>query len=130
MSVAILLVTHNNIASSMMEIASSVVNDTPVNYAYVEIPMDAPVDDMATEIETRINQLDTSNGLLVITDMYGGTPSNIAKQFTTGENTRMISGLNLPMLIRTMNYRDLPLSELTEKIAAGGQQSIKLHEDT
>jgi len=119
MSVAVLLITHNKIATSMMDIATSILNDTPANYACVEIPMDAPVKTMVSKIEDNINQLDTSNGILLVTDMYGGTPSNIAKKFATDKNTRMISGLNLPMLVKIMNYRDLPLAELTKKIVTG-----------
>lgn len=129
MSVALLLISHNKVATSLMDIAASIMNDPPTNYACVEIPMDAQVDSMAAQIDNNINQLDTSDGILILTDMYGGTPSNIAEKFATNENTRMISGMNLPMLIRAMNYRDLPLVELTEKIINGGQQSIRLYED-
>lgn len=114
----------------MMEIASSIVNDNPSNYACMEIPMDAPVDNMVSSIEHKISQLDTSDGILILTDMYGGTPSNIAERFSGNSNTHMISGLNLPMLVRIMNYRELPLDELTEKTVSGGQQSIKLREET
>lgn len=129
MSVALLLVSHNKVATSLMEVAASIMNDPPTNYACVEIPMDAQVDNMVTKIDNNISQLDTSDGILIITDMYGGTPSNIAEKFAGSKNTRMISGMNLPMLIRAMNYRDLPFVELTEKIVSGGQQSIRLYED-
>ena len=129
MSAALLLITHNKVAASLMEITASIIHTTPVNCACVEVPMDAEVDIMQLKIEGAINQLDTSDGILILTDMYGGTPSNIAKQFAAGNNTRLVSGLNLPMLVRIMNYRDLPLTELTEKAVSGGQQGIRLYED-
>jgi len=127
MSVALLLVTHKNIAGSLIEVASSIVNNAPENFACIEVPMDTPIDAMETTINDQLKQLDRNEGMLILTDMYGGTPSNIANKFLQQKDTRLISGLNLPMLIRIMNYRDLPLTELSEKILSGGKQSITLH---
>lgn len=127
MSVALLLVTHKKIASSLIEVASSIVNDSPDNFACIEVPMDSPVDTMEAEINDQLNQLDRNDGMLILTDMYGGTPSNIAKKFLHQKDTHFISGLNLPMLVKIMNYRDLPLTELSEKVLSGGAQGIVLH---
>jgi len=127
MSVALLFVTHKNIAGSLIEVASSIVNNAPENFACIEVPMDTPTDAMETTISRQLEQLDRNEGMLILTDMYGGTPSNIANKFLRQKNTRLISGLNLPMLVRIMNYRDLPLTELSEKTLSGGKQSITLH---
>lgn len=129
MSVALLLVTHKKIATSLIEVASSIVNDTPENFACVEIPMDIPTEAMETVINDNLDQLDQTEGTLILTDMYGGTPSNIAKKFAQQKNTRLISGLNLPMLVKIMNYRNLPLTELSKKTLSGGKQSISLHKE-
>ncbi len=127
MSVALLLVTHKKIASSLIEVASSIVNNAPENFACIEVPMDTSTETMETTISNQLEQLDRNEGMLILTDMYGGTPSNIANKFLQQKNTCLISGLNLPMLVRIMNYRDLPLTELSEKILSGGKQSITLH---
>jgi PTS system ascorbate-specific IIA component len=129
MSVALLLITHKKIASSLINVASSIVSDTPDNFACIEVPMDAPIDTMEAEINDKLAQLDRSDGTLILTDLYGGTPSNIAKKFLQQENTHFVCGLNLPMLVKIMNYRDLPLSELSEKVLAGGKQSIELKKE-
>jgi PTS system ascorbate-specific IIA component len=129
MSVALLLVTHKKIASSLVEVASSIVNDAPENLACIEVPMDAPTETMEATIDDKLDQLDQSEGMLILTDTYGGTPSNIANKFAHQKKTCLISGLNLPMLLKIMNYRDLPLAELSEKIISGGKQSIARHED-
>lgn len=129
MSVALLLVTHKKIASSLIEVASSIVNDTPDNFACVEVPMDASPESMESVISDKLNQLDQTDGTLILTDMYGSTPSNIARKFAQRKNTRLVSGLNLPMLVKIMNYRDLPLAELSEKTLSGGKQSISLYEE-
>ena len=127
MSVALLLITHKKIASSLVEVASSIVNDAPENFACIEVPMDTPTDTMETKISNQLNQLDRNEGMLILTDMYGGTPSNIANKFLQQKDTHLISGLNLPMLVKIMNYRNLPLAELSEKVLSGGKQCIELH---
>jgi len=129
MSVALLLVTHKKIATSLIECASNIVNDAPDNFAFVEVPMDIPTDSIESEISDKLDTLDRSDGTLILTDLYGGTPSNVASKFAQLNDTRFVSGLNLPMLVKIMNYRDLPLDELTEKILGGGKQSILLHEE-
>ena len=128
MSVAILLITHQRIASSLLDVASTIVNDSPTNIDHIEIPMDAPLTDMEKAIHFKLNQLDLQDGVLILTDMYGGTPSNLANKFINLVNTKMVSGLNLPMMIKIMNYRNLPLDELTDKALSGGKDSICLHE--
>ena len=128
MSVALLLITHNKIASSLIEVASSVVNNVPENISYVEVPMDTPIGTIEATIKDKLDKLDKNDGTLILTDMYGGTPCNVAVKFSNQNNTRLISGLNLPMLIRIMNYRNLPLDELSEKTLSGGKQSISIYE--
>ena len=127
MSVTLLLVSHKGIASNLLETAFSIVNDRPANISYVEVPMDAPVDSMKNDIKKQLDQLDQSDEVLILTDIYGGTPSNIASCFISSKNTRLISGLNLAMIIKAINYRNLPLTELIEKIISGGRQSIEQH---
>lgn len=129
MSVALLLITHKKIASSLIEIASSIVNDAPDNIACVEVPMDASVETVASAISDELSRLDQDDGTLILTDMYGGTPSNIANKFTQQNNVCMITGLNLPMLVKIMNYRDLPLNDLSEETLNGGKKSITLFTD-
>jgi len=66
------------------------------------------------------------SGVLVLTDMYGSTPSNIANSFKQQTDIQVIAGVNLPMFIRILNYPDLSLSEMTEKALSGGHDGIIL----
>jgi len=129
MSVALLLVSHNGIASNLLNTASSIVNDRPTNIAYVEVPMDASVDTIKLNIQKKLEQFDQSKEVLILTDIYGATPSNIASCFISNKNIQLVSGLNLAMIIKAINYRSLPLTELVEKIIQGGRQSIAQHTD-
>lgn len=124
MSVALLLVTHKNIGPDMLAITSSILNEELNNTACVEIPMDADPGKMTQSVDAALALLSTENGVLILTDSYGSTPSNIANEFLCEENTALVSGLNLPMLIRVMNYRSLPLTELRDAAIEGGRNGI------
>jgi len=124
MSVALLLVTHKNIGNDMLMITSSILNDELKNTTCVEIPMDADIDGMKQQIANALSTLSTDEGVLILTDSYGSTPCNIANEFLDSKNRALVSGLNLPMLIRVMNYRTLPVEELKEVAIEGGKHGI------
>jgi PTS system ascorbate-specific IIA component len=124
MSVALLLVTHKNIGNDMLMITGSIINNELDNTACVEIPMDADIDSMKHKVADALTELSTDEGVLILTDSYGSTPCNIAGEFLDEQNRTLISGLNLPMLIRVMNYRSLPLAELKDVAIEGGKNGI------
>ncbi len=124
MSVALLLVTHEHIGNDMLAITGSILNDELNNTACVEIPMNADIDKMKRQVATVLTGLSTDDGVLILTDSYGSTPCNIANEFLDSDNRTLVSGLNLPMLIRIMNYRSLPLDKLKEIAIEGGKHGI------
>lgn len=128
MSVGILLITHENIASSLLETAGKMLDTCPLTVHTVEVPLDAPLDDITFQAADYLNNLDTGNGVLILTDIYGSTPSNIAKQFCGTFNCKLIAGLNLPMLVRILNYPDLNMESLALKAVSGGHDGILLCE--
>lgn len=69
-------------------------------------------------------KLDQGQGILILTDMFGSTPSNIACAVSDRNDIRIVSGLNLPMLIRVLNYPSLSLEELELKAISGGQEGV------
>jgi PTS system ascorbate-specific IIA component len=71
-----------------------------------------------------IQQQKSSTSILILTDVFGATPCNIAKGLTTEHQMRIISGVNLPMLLKVLNYPQLSLDELVEKALQGGQAGI------
>jgi PTS system ascorbate-specific IIA component len=124
MSVALLLVTHEHIGNDMLAITGSILNDELNNTACVEVPMNADIDNMKHQVANALNELSTNDGVLILTDSYGSTPCNIANEFLDSKNRSLVSGLNLPMLIRIMNYRSLPLDELRDIAIEGGKHGI------
>ena len=129
MSVAILLVTHEPIGNDMLKIISAIMNDDIENTACIDIPMDPDTEITTHQIETALNDLATEDGVLILTDSYGSTPFNLAAKFIHKEDRILVSGLNLPMLIRIMNYRTLSLDELKDKAVEGGIRGITARSD-
>lgn len=127
MSVAILFISHQNIADPLLSLCSSLHADAMQNCAVIEVPLDASIDDKLASAETQLKHLQRKDGLVIITDMYGGTPSNIAQKLARQYHAPLLSGLNLPMLMRINNYRNVALPELLEKAVSGGQQGVMLH---
>jgi PTS system ascorbate-specific IIA component len=124
MSVALLLVTHESIGNDMLKVTGSILNEDLYNTACIEIPMSSDPAKMKQQIGNTLNSLSTSEGVLILTDSYGSTPCNIATEFLDQKERILISGLNLPMLIRVMNYRLLPLIELKNIAVDGGKHGI------
>ena len=125
MSVALLLVTHENIGSNMLAITQAIINDELENSACVEVPMDSETEVIQQQAREIIQGLDTEGGLLIITDSFGSTPFNIASSLQEKEDSILVSGLNLPMLLRIMNYRERPLEELAHTAVEGGNKGIQ-----
>lgn len=131
MSVAILFITHQGIASNLLNIAELVIQKPASNLSSLEVPMDSAIDEMINTVESRIKQLQTDDGIIFITDIYGSTPSNIAQQVASRHQAPLISGVNLPMVIRLLNYRDEPKTDLLQKALDGGYQGIQIkHENS
>ncbi len=125
MSVALFFISHEGIASNLLKMGEAILQKKNSNLDYLEVPMDASVNSMLENIENKLSQLDTTQGLLVITDIYGGTPSNIAQKVADKHQTDLISGINLPMVIRLLNYRNESQSSLLQKALDGAKKGIQ-----
>jgi len=123
MSVAILLVTHEHIGRDLLAVAGRVLNEVVSNMDCVEVPMDTDTEEAKNDIQQALDRLSTSEGILILTDSYGSTPCNVASKFVN-DRTMLVSGVNLPMIIRLMNYRTLDLEEIKEAAVIGGMQGI------
>lgn len=124
-NVALYLVTHEGIASSLLKISGDILKNSLDNISYIEIKMDAPVEKAIANASSAIEQLDTQNGLIICTDFYGSTPSNVAQKLSDHFHSHFISGINLPMLVRLLNYRNQDINTLTAKALDGGRLGIQ-----
>lgn len=125
MSIALFFITHEGIASNLLKVSEDIIQQSPDNLAFIEVPMDAPVDDILLDAENRMQQLSSKDGVFFITDIFGSTPSNIAQQLAEKHHGVLLCGVNLPMIIRLLNYREVTASELLEKALDGAQKGIR-----
>lgn len=126
MSVGLLIITHNNIGQQLLNTAMAMLETCPLQTKHFAIHNDCNLEDTITEATRRVDTLDTGDGVLILTDMYGSTPSNIANHLSKKYNVKVISGVNLPMLIRALNYPRLNLEQLAEKARSGGHDGIMI----
>ena len=126
MSIGLLLVTHINIGKNMLMVAENILGEQADNTACIDVPMDSETVIIEHQVLDALAGLDSRDGVLILTDTYGSTPDNIASGILGSCQCRLVSGLNLPMLLRILNYRDVSLDELTSKALSGGRKGIAL----
>ena len=124
MSVGILIISHDGIGPALLGTATLMLNDCPLPTKLLTASRDSEPEQLAEDAIELIGALDTDEGVLVLTDLYGSTPSNIAQKLTLQKHVHVVSGLNLSMLIRVFNYPQLTLEELSEKAVSGGKDGI------
>ena len=98
--------------------------DTTVPAKLLNASAEDDPDQLMARAEEMIEALDNGHGVLVLTDLGGSTPSNIAAKLARVKNIRIVGGVNIPMLLRVLNYPDLDLDGLTEKALSGGRDGI------
>lgn len=126
MSVGLFIITHNEIGRQLLDTAIAMLDACPLHALTLEVHADSDLDTLMRQAREAAQQLDDGHGLLVLTDVYGSTPSNIANSLQENREARVISGVNLPMLVRILNYPHLGLDELTDKAISGGTDGILL----
>ena len=128
MSVSLLIIAHAPLGKAILDVAIGTLGHNPINTSVLDIVRDTEPDITRIQAQRLAEELDEGDGVLVLTDIYGSTPSNIACSLLDKENVRIVTGLSLPMLFRVMNYANLDLIGLTEKAVSGGHDGIMLHD--
>ena len=124
---AILIIGHAPLAHALRECALHVFPDCEACVAAIDVqPNLSPDETLATAriALTQLGQLPHVQGVLVLTDIFGATPSNVAQRLVDGVTSRLITGVNLPMLLRSVSYRHEPLDALVSRAVVGGTQGV------
>jgi PTS system mannose-specific IIA component len=122
--ISILIITHGELGKSLIECATHVLGDKPLFLESLSIENDCTHESMFRQISERINLLDQGDGVLILTDIFGATPCNIITKIIKPGKVSAIAGVNLSMLIRTINYRNEPFDSLISKAIQGAQDGI------
>ncbi|MCU7958418.1 MAG: PTS fructose transporter subunit IIA [gamma proteobacterium symbiont of Bathyaustriella thionipta] len=126
MSVGILLITHEGLGEALLSTLGDILGQTPQQIATYSVINDADHPHSLQNIQTLAASLEYGEGLLILTDLCGATPHNRVMEAKLPEKSRLVSGVNLPMLIKAITYRHLELDALTQKVVAGGKDCITI----
>ncbi len=119
-----LIVTHGRLATELLNAAEAIVGDVR-NIAAVSIGWHDDVDTATSMIEQAIQRVDTGSGVLVLTDMFGGTPTNLASTFLDEGSVEVVTGVNLPMLIKLIQLDpEADLATAAQQVRENGQSNI------
>jgi PTS system mannose-specific IIA component len=119
----IFIIAHAPLASALRQCALHVFPDSEAVVVALDVQPNMPPEETLAQARAMLKQLGTSRAL-VLTDLFGATPCNVASKLVDGVNTKLIAGLNLPMLLSTVSYRNEPLDALVARALAGGAQGV------
>src|SRR6201996_8433432 len=115
----ILIIAHAPFATALRECVAHIYGGLPARIGVIDVTPDCDPAQIVALAHREIERLKEENGALVMTDMFGATPSNIAGRLAAIPNVRVVTGVNLPMLVRAVCYRATPLDTLVDKALAG-----------
>ena len=124
MNAHILIIAHAPLAHALRECALHVFPEACDSVAALDVQaQDAPEHTLA-QARAALRALGESGPTLVLTDVVGATPANVAQKLVDGQDARLVAGVNLPMLLRSISYRQEPLDDLVARALSGGAQGV------
>ncbi len=129
MAVAVILITHGRMSQNLVETVTEMLGGhLSLTTHVLEVRTVQDPDVLVKQGQRLVDKLDCGDGVLLLTDAFGSTPSNIANKVAAQRQCRVVAGLNLPMLIRIYNYSTLKLDALAHAAVEGGQRGVLLCE--
>lgn len=122
--IGILLITHGMLGESLVHCASHVLNRRPHRLRQLSVTAQDDPLLLLPQARALVKELNAGHGVLILTDMYGGSPSNIAAKLVVPGKVEAVAGVNLPMLIRALTYRDRSLQTIVTKAVSGGCEGV------
>jgi mannose PTS system EIIA component len=122
--IGVLIIAHGTLGESLIHCAAHVLDKRPARLKQLGV---AAQDDpllLLPQARALVKELDDGSGVLILSDMYGGSPSNIAAKLVVPGRVEGVAGVNLPMLIRVLTYRDKSLATLLTKAVSGGCDGV------
>lgn len=123
MNNGILIVAHAPLASALRSCVLHVFPEAANRVAVLDVQPNVPADESLATARMALSLLNTEC-VLVLTDMFGATPCNVALKLVNGISSRLVAGVNLPMLLRAVTYRNESMDALVERVLAGGVQGV------
>lgn len=122
--IGILLITHGTLGESLIQCVSHVLNQRPTQIVQLGVSgQDDPLD-LLPMARRMLDWADSGDGVLVLTDIFGATPSNVASKLLEPGRVEGIAGVNLPMLLRALTYRERDMNTLVQRAISGGCDGV------
>jgi PTS system ascorbate-specific IIA component len=122
--IGILIITHGMLGESLIHCASHMLNKRPQRLRQLGVTAQDDPLLLLPQARALVKELDKGHGVLILTDMYGGSPSNIAAKLVVPGKVEAVAGVSLPMLIRALTYRDRSLQTIVTKAVSGGCEGV------
>ena len=122
--IGILIITHGTLGESLIHCASHVLNKRPPRLQQLGVTAQDDPAMLMPQARALVKELDAGEGVLILTDIYGGTPSNMASKLLIPGKVDAVAGVSLPMLIRVLTYRDRDLPTIVTKAISGGCEGV------
>jgi PTS system mannose-specific IIA component len=121
----ILVVTHGGLGESLVRATGFILGDVPQRLLSYSMDWEDDVDQTRQGLRQCIQELGTEEGVLVLTDMFGGTPTNVSLSLLKEERVEVVCGVNLPMVLKALGLREVEdLAEAAHKVAEGGREGV------
>jgi len=122
--IGVLLITHGRLGAHFVETVTGMIGDLSRPTEVLEVHRHDDPDERHQAATAALGRIDTGDGVLIITDAFGSTPSNIAMRIAQPDRTRLVAGINLSMLVRVYNYPQLGLDELADSAIEAGRAGV------
>jgi PTS system ascorbate-specific IIA component len=122
--IGFLIITHGTLGESLIHCASHMLNKRPPRLRQLGVTAQDDPAQLLPHARKLVRELDEGSGVMIFTDMYGGSPSNIAAKLVIPGKVEAVAGVNLPMLVRALTYRDKPLALAVTKAVSGGCEGV------
>jgi PTS system ascorbate-specific IIA component len=119
----ILIIAHAPLASALRQCVAHVFTDNPEGVAALDVQPNTPPEETLAQARIMLQQLGATDAL-VLADVFGATPCNVAQKLVDGVHSKLITGVNLPMLLRTVSYRHETLDALVARALIGATQGV------
>jgi mannose PTS system EIIA component len=122
--IGILIIAHGSLGESLIHCVSHVLGKQPPQVTHFAVGTNDDPADLLPQAQQMVKSLDTGAGVLILSDMYGASPCNLVAKLLVPNQIEGVAGVNLPMLVRVLNYRDKPIKTCLEKAVSGGRDGV------
>jgi mannose PTS system EIIA component len=122
--IGILIVTHGEIGTSLLDSASQILGERPQQIATLSVWRQDDPDDLVLRARELMEQIDAGSGVLILTDLFGATPGNVVSRLLEDGRVEGVSGVSLPMLLRVVTGRNGSIAAAVQRALSGGSEGL------